>query len=553
MGAIVGIVRKKFGDIAQQVLPMLDAMQHRSSGIWKIAVDDIVFEPSSLQAENPKGKVAIGSLIKGSEGNANGFEKDGGLILAYDGEVFEKKASDHHPSLLKFLSTPSEDTIKGMIKKCREIDGVYALALADGKETMITRDPAGVRPLYFDNTSECAVFASEKKALWKVGMRDVRRLRAGSIARVEGDRLNVKRQTIEEIVTGRPVQEFEKGLDFYEKAFRSAVEKRIRGLDRAGVLISGGVDSTMVAKVLYGVAREKGIRLFGYTAGFADSQDVHYAKKFAHETGIRYTLIELNIDDVEKYIPKVIYAIEESDFTQVEAGIGPYAAVERAAQDDTRVIFSGQGPDELWGGYPWYRLIVGEEGYESFTRRSWEDLERADMETLERENKIAASHGVVMRLPYIDMEVIRVAMNASPSLKIYSGEDMLGKRLHRELAKRMGVPREYAERTKVAAQHGTGIHDIFSQIAMENGFDEELARKAGYDPESIHSDKMSSSARYGYRYTSGERWLVQDYVQLFLDMIAYENGLMNSDKADKLRSIRNEVVKHARIPGVDGN
>jgi asparagine synthase (glutamine-hydrolysing) len=271
-----------------------------------------------------------------------------------------------------------------------------------------------------------------------------------------------------------------------------------------------------------------------YTAGLPDCPDMNFAREFARELDIKHQMKILCVDAVEELIPKVIEAIEDSDFVQVETGIGLYAAINMASQDNTRVIFSGQGPDELWGGYNWYPNVLRRDGRQELIRRMWDDFTRADIETLDRENKIAMAHGVELLFPYLDIEVVNVAMNVASGLKVTSGEDHLGKHPHRQLAIRMGISERYANREKLAIQHGTGIHGVLDSIARKNGFDPSLVRDIGYKTEEIYSEKMGSSARYGYRYIDKKLWDVPHHVQLFLQALAYRKGLLDKPVMDRV-------------------
>jgi len=314
------------------------------------------------------------------------------------------------------------------------------------------------------------------------------------------------------------------------------------------VLLSGGVDSCLIAKLVHDLASTSGMEVtaytiglpdsgkevIAYTVGLPDSPDVNFAQTFARELGITHRMKILSINEIEECIPKVIEAIEDSDFVQVEAGIGIYAAMDMAKQDGIGMIFSGQGPDELWGGYNWYPRVLGKDGRQELCRRMWDDFTRADVETLDRENKIAMAHGVEMLLPFLDTEVVNVAMSVASELKVTSEEDHLGKHPHRQLAMKVGVPEEYANREKLAIQHGTGIHGVLDEIARKNGFDPDLVENIGYKSEEITTAKLGSSSRYGYRYDEKRLWQVPQHVQLFLHAIAYREGLLNKSVRDRV-------------------
>jgi asparagine synthase (glutamine-hydrolysing) len=237
---------------------------------------------------------------------------------------------------------------------------------------------------------------------------------------------------------------------------------------------------------------------------------------------------------VEKYIPGVIEAIEDSDFVQVETGIGLYAAMEMASRDGVSILFSGQGPDELWGGYNWYPHVLGRDGRQKLGRIMWDDLARADIETLDRENKIGLAHDIELSFPYLDKEVVSLAMSVASELKVTSEEDRLGKHPHRQLARRIGIPIQYANRPKFAIQHGTGIHGVLDAIARRNAFDPAFVKRIGYKNAQITTEKMGSSSRYGYRYMAKELWQVPQHVQLFLHVLAYKQGLLDKSVRDRV-------------------
>ncbi len=416
------------------------------------------------------------------------------------------------------------------------LDGDYALAVSNTDQIVISRNSLGTKPLYFAENNDFSAFASNKKPLWKIGLDEVRPLRAGMLAVLDREEVSVKK-ALPFYKKKIEIKSMAEAVDKYERALHLAVRKRLATtshLRKVGVLLSGGVDSCLIAKLIRDAASGLGMEAIAYTVGLPDSPDVNFAREFARELGMKHKTKILNIDMVEEYIPKVIEAIEDSDFVQVETGIGLYAAIDVASQDGIRVIFSGQGPDELWGGYTWYPKVLGRDGHRELCRRMWDDLTRADIETLDRENKIALMHGVELFFPYLDTEVVNIAMSVVSELKVTSEEDRLGKHPHRQLAIRMGISERYANREKLAIQHGTGIHGVLDNIARKNGFDPSLVKDIGYKSEEITTEKMGSSARYGYRYIDKKLWQVPQHVQLFLHALAYRKGLLDRSVRDRV-------------------
>ncbi len=128
-----------------------------------------------------------------------------------------------------------------------------------------------------------------------------------------------------------------------------------------------------------------------------------------------------------------------------------------------------------------------------------------------------------------------------PRLKITSAEDRVGKRPHREAAKRLGLPAKYADRAKDAAQHGTGIHNTLDAIARKNGFTSELVERVGYNSDKVSREKLASSTRYGYLYAERELWQTPQHVQFFFDSVAYRNNLLNKVERTRIERFLNKA------------
>jgi asparagine synthase (glutamine-hydrolysing) len=206
-----------------------------------------------------------------------------------------------------------------------------------------------------------------------------------------------------------------------------------------------------------------------------------------------------------------------------------------AHQDREIVFLTGQAPDELFGGYPWYRQIIQKEGYGEFEAHTRDDFEHLYEDTLEREDKITMAYGIELRVPYLDPKIIEVAFSIDPHLKLRSAEDTLGKYVHHALAEEEGVPQKIAWRPKEAVQHGTGIHDRFVALAEKEGFTLQIAQESNYHMGEDLEENLGSSQRYGFKYDEASRWAVQDYVQLWLDSIAKRFNLLNPQEEESLR------------------
>ena len=552
MCGIVGIISRDGGNISNQIRRMLCILKHRGPDGCGLMIgktiqrgfllDDLDFEDTESGAGMGHTRLAIVGGVFGQQPLEDCKQK---LVLLHNGEIYnykelrKKLETDH-----KLLTETDSETIIHLIEESyngdllsavanvlKYLDGVYALAVSDGKEIVISRDRIGIKQLYIGENEKYIAFASERKALWEVGITDERRLKPGHIAKLSRESINLKKVLKLPLNVRQSIHDFNGAIDRYREALVEAIRKRTDGFERLGIIFSGGIDSVLITQIA-----DKFTEVKCYTAGLKGSEDVKYAKIAASKIGVKIKVKELTLKDVENYIPKVMEAIEDRLFGQVEVAIPIYAAVEMAKKDGLKVMLTGQGADEIYGGYPWYRAILEEEGYQSFEKYMKKDIQNLYRETLEREDKITMANSIELRVPYLDLAVIKVAMETDSKLKIRSPQDRLGKFIHRELAKKMQVPTDLADRPKEAAQHGSGVHEAILKIAQKNGFIDDVVKETGYNSDKSIREKLGSSIRYGYKYGDKKQWTIPDHVQLYLDMIALEQRLVTEDELEYLKT-----------------
>ena len=542
MGLIFGVVSRNGDEVSTAANRMMRNIDHSNSdSSWLISNGAPATGNVTLKRVCDQ---ALGQASFATEGfpEAPAFDRGHGLAVLFEGNLYniqELKGSlktgrkSHLKNASEIVARLLADNYHGDLKTTVKqiapvLDGAYLLAASDGRQTVVLRDMTGLRPAFYAQNGRLIAFASLKRLLWDIGLRNVKPLRAGTLACFSKKGV-ILEDVCSTLVWGgeNQIEDMATSVDYYCDFVREAVSKRIRGLKKVGVLMSGGVDSCLMAKLVKDMAVEREIEVTAYTAGVDGTSDIEYARQFARELGLRHRVFSMSQDIIESCIPQVALAVEERDMVQIEAGIGIYAALKVASQDETYQVFSGQGPDELWGGYTWYPNIIAAEGHEGLRKRMQDDWQRGDIETFDRENKIALAHRSEQLFPYCDAKIVGLAANVSPRLKVKSADDRIGKHTHREAAVRLGVPEEVAYRTKNAAQHGTGVHDTLSTISRKNGFTPELVSSVGYSNEKVSGEKLASSSRYGYRYADKHLWQVPDHIQFFFDSIAYRKGLLN--------------------------
>jgi asparagine synthase (glutamine-hydrolysing) len=307
-------------------------------------------------------------------------------------------------------------------------------------------------------------------------------------------------------------------IEAYRKALIDAMEKRVQDFQRIGIIFSGGIDSVLIAYLAARMVPE----VICYTGGVTGSSDIVYARQIADRLGLKLKVCELDQEGVERLVPEVMNVIEDSNAGQVEVALPVYCAVKLAHEDGIKVMLTGQGADELFGGYSWYAKVVEKEGYKILRRHMTEDLLLLYKETLEREDKITMAHSIELREPFLDPEVIKTALATSLRLNVRGGSDSFGKHVHRKLAETLGIPRDIAYRIKEAAQHGSGMHGMLDAIAKKHGFEDSTVPDI-YLEELKVREKIGSSQRYGYLFVDGKIWVAEPQIQMYLDSILKKN------------------------------
>lgn len=547
MCGIAGIISREEDELGQPLKRMLGSMHHRGPDGAGYVIGKAIDRRGRLEDldfNHKTGRAALGHVRLAITGVASALQpfqsKDGRVSFLHNGEIYNYQQlwADLGQAAGKLPRSDSEvvmrlieDSYQGDLKDTvlrvlPKLDGVYALAITDQGQTVVVRDRIGVRQLYYAKNGDQVAFASEKKPLWELFGRsaEINRIPPGHMLTMNSKGSDMVRfWSPDRMRTGPAIKDHDTALAEYDKAIRSAMQKRIHGRDRVGIIFSGGIDSVLVAYMV----REAGIPFTCYTVGCGENApDLAWARDVAKRLGFPLRETVLTPSEVEKLIPEIITDIEDHSMNQVEVAVPIYIANRMAQEAGERVLLTGQGADELFGGYPWYPRVAAADGFETFIQRSWEDACLLYKECLEREDKITMAHSMELRVPFLDPEVVSVAFRIAPELKIQKGEDPLGKRIHRDYCRSIGIPEDIAFRVKEAAQHGANVHDTLEELARLRAPDEAALQAAGYDPNKSVTEKLGSSSRYGYRYGDEQMWKPGARLQFYLDTQAARLGLL---------------------------
>ncbi|MCW3974681.1 MAG: asparagine synthetase B, partial [Candidatus Bathyarchaeota archaeon] len=325
----------------------------------------------------------------------------------------------------------------------------------------------GIKPLYLTENNDLIAFASERKALWRLGIKDgIFPLNPGTFA-----------------IIGRKGIEFHKEFNFEEKSFsniefeetqknllsllNSSVIKMIK-YKKLGILFSGGLDSYLIAHI----ARNLGANVELFCSSFDKYLDKQNAFSGAKSIGLPLHFYRLTLHEIEESLTKILCAIEEPSPLNLSIAIPIYFATKLAKERSFKVVLSGQGSDEIFGGYAKYERILENEGYQKLRHRLCQDIFNIANKNLQRDDGASMANGVEIRLPFLDFKLINYAMRIPPEFKIKQiNSNYVRKYILRSLAKSLNLPEEIVARKKTAVQYGSGSWKALKKLAEKNGYD----------------------------------------------------------------------------------
>jgi len=342
------------------------------------------------------------------------------------------------------------------------LDGTYSFAYLRDNTLILTRDLLGIKPLFYYNNaaSNKFAFASEKKALPK------------NAVELEPTKIlyyNLKDNSIKFVdkqfySLGKEHQSsYDIQKEKTKKLLLNAIRKRIPQGQKIGLLFSGGVDSTFIAIVL----KKLGIDFTCYTAKveggkIQEAPDLIYAKRIAKDYNLDLKIATVKTTELESVVVDVIKTIEDRNYIKTSVALPFYLACQQAKADGVKVMFSGLGSEEIFAGYNRHKKV------EDANQECLEGLKILYIRDLYRDDVITMANNVELRLPFLDKELIKYALNIPVKYKL-SEDKIDSKLILRDIAKELGLADEYAMRQKKAAQYGSKFDKGLLRLAKDFG------------------------------------------------------------------------------------
>jgi len=292
----------------------------------------------------------------------------------------------------------------------RNLRGVFACVIVDifTNTAIIGRDPYGIRPLFISKNADSFVFTSEIKAS---PYKNIIAFPPGFYARIDMSTLEisfVKYHIIQKTLIDDPFQSIRNSLE-------NAVSIRMMTERPIAALLSGGLDSSLIAALVQKELKKANKPpLKTFSIGFEGSEDLKYAKIVSQHIGSDHTEIIMTPSEFFDAIPSVIYDIESFDITTVRASVGNWLVAREITKTDCKVVFNGDGSDELFGGYLYFHRAPSDEAFEEESTRLLKDIHLFDVL---RSDRCISSHGLEPRTPFLDKDFVNVVNTVAVSLR----------------------------------------------------------------------------------------------------------------------------------------
>jgi asparagine synthase (glutamine-hydrolysing) len=403
---------------------------------------------------------------------------DGRWLLCYNGEIF------NHPELRAELvsaghqmrsASDTEIVMEAFLRwgedAVNHLRGEFAFAIVERPtgRVYLARDPLGVKPLYWSRRNGCLHIASEVKALVPVGAR-INEVGPGHHGWAEPQVAPELTPYINLLRMGEsqtPIEDPDEAIKLVRSALQDSIRVRVDTDLTVGVVLSGGLDSSLTLLHVHQMHPD----CVAFTVGAPDSEDLRYARRLTAELGVPHEVIELRPRDVR--LADIRTAIRMGELTEYGDTINAVASVplfRRVHELGVKVVLTGDGSDELFGGYPMYHDVGADQARRLFLHKI-RNLCRTE---LQRVDRTSMGQGVEARVPFLDPSLVELAMRMPLRLKMRDGQE---KWIVREAFADI-LPDYIRQRPKNPMSYSTGLHDrarlykpLFARLHRSFGYD----------------------------------------------------------------------------------
>jgi len=460
-------IKQQAQSLRPQVLKMSKRIRHRGpdwSGVY--SDDKAILAHERL------------SIVDPESGKQPLFSKDGKLVLAVNGEIYNhQEIRKQFEGKYEFLTKSDCEVILALYREkgpafMEDLNGIFAFALYDIEKDifMVGRDHIGIIPLYQGWDAEGTYYvASELKALEGYCTKIEEFLPGQYYYSPDGKSTQWYARDWQNF---EAVKNNQSSIEQLHDALEAAVERQLMADVPYGVLLSGGLDSSIISAVAMKIAAKQsanaggawGNQLHSFAVGLIGSPDLAAARLVANHIGTIHHEIHFTVQEGLDAIRDVIYHIETYDVTTIRASTPMYLLARVIKSMGVKMVLSGEGADEIFGGYLYFHKAPSAEEFHKETVRKIDKLHLYDCL---RANKSLASWGVEGRVPFLDKEFMDIAMRLNPADKMCgrNGGGKMEKWILRK-AFESYLPESVAWRQKEQFSDGVGYNWIDTLRAM---------------------------------------------------------------------------------------
>jgi len=416
------------------------------------------------------------------------YSEDGKLVLAVNGEIYNhQQIRKQLEGKYNFQTNSDCEVILGLYSTkgadfIEELNGIFSFALYDIQQDryIIGRDQIGVIPMYKGSDQYGNFYvASELKALEGVCNRIEEFLPGHILDSKEG---TIKKWYQRDWMDYENVEDNTTSIDDLRKALEDAVHRQLMSDVPYGVLLSGGLDSSVISAIAKKFAAKRietedqadawWPQLHSFAVGLEGSPDLGAAQKVADHIGTVHHEVHFTVQEGMDAIRDVIYHLETYDVTTVRASTPMYLLSRYIKSMGVKMVLSGEGADEIFGGYLYFHKAPNAQAFHEETIRK---ISKLHMYDCLRANKSLAAWGVEGRVPFLDKEFMDVAMRLNPADKM-TGPDKMEKWVVRKAFEDY-LPESVAWRQKEQFSDGVGYSwiDSLKDYTSATISDEQLA------------------------------------------------------------------------------
>lgn len=459
----VAVLGKKGQNVVDTVVTMLHIGQEKGANMYGLASSD-VSTTAKFVADLDKDKfdspIIIGfaftKILKHDKLQPLKL-KDAALV--FSGKDYTHAGEDASEDLARQFQTGSEQALTALFRKCEDD---FIFVISESGRLVAGRDTVGLRPLYYGENALIAALASERKLLWGIGLTQSESFPTGCMAYVGN--LGFRFVPVRRLEHPKPRKiSMETAANKLQTMLELSVRERVAELKEVTVAFSGGLDSSMIALL----AKKSGVDVHLVHVTLENQYETEQAFRAAKELKLPIFSQKYTEKDVQQAVPSVLEAIEEPDPVKLSISIPIFWAAKITADLDCRSMLTGQGADELFGGYRRYVDDYLRFGGEKTRQTIFKDVVGMYEANLERDWKVCNVNNVELCVPFAARKIVEFALSLPLEVKLEPEENTLRKLVLRRIAKNLGLSSSITDKPKKAIQYTTGVNKALAKLARQ--------------------------------------------------------------------------------------